>query len=357
MKYISLLFLLLIVSCTSMKPDEKLYVVERERESLYVLENKKESIISDLGNLNHATVKFRDNFAIVLGRDGYVSKINVKENKLIKKVKIGKSGIGITFIKNYIAIVNYDPNSVVILDTELNVLKTIETKSRNVGVKAFNNYLVFSTMDTKEIWVLDSDNDFSIVSKFTNIGDLPFDALIKEDKYVVGFFNEAAVGIVDLSKLEYKKIILKDKNSNLVYKVPHFGYWGVFENKAIVPISAEKKLLVLDLETLSPIEEIKLNGNPVFASLSLKRRELAVNFSGDEEDKITLVDIDNYKVKKEIIVGKRVMHLRYSLDSRKLYATTYFDNFLNVFNTENWEREERYIVATPSGIFLPEMRE
>ncbi|MBW7941752.1 MAG: NirF protein, partial [Candidatus Kuenenia stuttgartiensis] len=46
---------------------EKIYVVERERERLAVIENGVLSgEIGNLGNLNHATVKFNKNFMYVI---------------------------------------------------------------------------------------------------------------------------------------------------------------------------------------------------------------------------------------------------------------------------------------------------
>lgn len=361
MRNLFLIVILLLTACSELKEqinnEEKIYVVERERESLFVLDHNNEKIIDDLGNLNHATMKFRDSYGFVLARDGYISKVDIQTNKLLKKVKVGKSGIGITFIGSYIAIVNYDPNSVVILDQELNVLKTINTSSRNVGVKTFKNFLIFSLMDSNQIWILDANKNFEVIKRFEDVGNLPFDALIKDNKYVVGFFNEAAVGILDIDKLEYKKIVLKDRENNLVYKVPHFGYWGVVDNKAIVPIVADKKLLVIDLETMNPLNEIKLKGNPVFAAMSPDKKELVVNYSGDYENYISFIDLSNFQVKKELEVGKRVMHLRYSLKSQRLYVSTYFDNSLRVFSTKDLSLIKTYKVATPSGVFSSELRE
>ena len=349
----------LLFSCSSVnkKTESKVYVVERERESLFVLDHQSEKTIKNLGNLNHATMKFRGDFGYVLARDGSISKIDIAKDEVIKKVTIGKSGIGITFIGEYIAIVNYDPNSVVILDKDLSVVKTIETSSRNVGVKAYGNLLVFSLMDKNEIWVLDSAENFKLLKKFNDVGALPFDALIKDEKYIVGFFNEAAIGVLDLSKFKYEKLVLKDVGDKLVYKVPHFGYWGIVNNNAIVPIVSEKKLLVLDLNTSKAIKEVDLIGTPVFASVSPDKSTLVVNYSGDKEDYISVVDLKSLKKLKDLNVAKRVMHLRYSEDGKKVFLSSYFDNSLKTLETKNWEIVEVKKVATPSGIFLNGMKE
>jgi protein NirF len=343
-------------SCSTLKVEsknEKIYVVERERESLSVIKNKKEfQTIKGLGNLNHATMKFKDGFGYVLARDGFISKIDVVNDQLVKKVKVGKSGIGITFTESQVVIVNYDPNSVVVLDLDLNVQKVIETNSRNVGVKYWNGLLVFSLMDKNEIWVVNTRDDFKVVKKIENVGQLPFDALIKDHIYLVGFFNEASVGVMDLRDFTYKKVSLSNSANNVTYKVPHFGTWGIIGNTAIVPIASNHKLLVLDLKEIKPIQEIDLIGSPVFATVSPDKDTVVVSYSGEQEDYISVVDTKDFQIKKEFKAGQRVMHFRYSSDGRYFYLSSYFENKVHIFGTEKWEKIGSVAVSTPSGIFI-----
>lgn len=359
MKYLLSFSMFALLSCSSFKKStvvEKVFVVERERESIALIKNEKEyKTIKDLGNLNHATLKFKNGFAYVLARNGFLSKIDTLNDELVKKVKIGKSGIGITFTENQVVIVNYEPNSVVILDLDLNVQKIIETNSRNVGIKVWKNLLVFSLMDKNEIWVLDSQKNFSIVKKFEKVGNLPFDALINESVYVVGFFNEPSVGMLDLASMSYTKIMMKDTDEKLVYKVPHFGYWGVVAGKVFVPMVSSDKLLVLDLIGLKTIGEVSLIGRPVFASVSPDKKIIALNYSGEQEDYISLVDTSIQKKIKDLKIGKRIMHLRFSTDGTKLYASSYFENKVHIIDTKNWEVKASVVVSSPSGIFLDDL--
>ena len=352
------LLLSVVASCSGVKVKQKVYVVERERESIVSFDhNGEEERISNLGNLNHATIKFKNGFGYVLARDGFISKFDIDTNKLIHKVKIGKSGIGLTFIQDYIAIVNYDPNSVVILDQNLNVLKVVETKSRNVGVKVFNQFLVFSLMDTNQIWVLDSSKDFATVKVIESAGNMPFDALIKDNLYIVGFFHGGDVGLLNLNNFNYHRLRISDAQEKTVLKVPHFGYWGIIGNQAIIPMVSANKLLVVDLLTLQTKQEITLPGNPVFAIVSPNKEWMAVNFSGDYEDNISIIDLKTLKPVKDLSIGRRVMHLRFSLDGKSLYASTYFDHKLHTLSTKDWSVLKQETVANPSGIFIPETSE
>jgi protein NirF len=348
-----------LFSCSNLavnhNTNEKIYVVERERESLSVINNQKEfTTIKDLGNLNHATLKFNGGFAYVLARDGYISKIDTANDSLVKKIKIGKSGIGIIFTDTQVVIVNYDPNSVVILDFDLNVQKIIETNSRNVGVKTWNNFLVFSLMDKNEIWVLDSKKDFKLVHKIENAGNLPFDALIKDNLYIVGFFNESSVGVLDLVNLSYKTITLSQPTDQTTYKVPHFGYWGIVGDVAIVPMVASKKLLLIDLKNIKPLREIDLIGQPVFAAVSPDKKSVVVSYSGEQEDYITIIDTDKFAQKIDMPAGRRIMHFRYSNDGNFFYTSSYFENKVNIFETKKWKKIGSIAVSTPSGIFIKE---
>ena len=358
---VSLMLGLVLASCSmfvsenkldEVSSGEKIYIVQRERESLQVINQSQITKVEDLGNLNHATMKFKWGKGYLLARNGYISKVDIENDQLLKKVKVGKSGIGLTFTDEHVVIVNYEPSSVVVLSKDLDVVKTILTESRNVGVKVFKDLLVFSLMDKNEIWILDIKKDYEIVKKIQNIGNLPFDALINKDKYLVGFFNEPTIGFLDLHDYQYTRISLNLENSNVVYKVPHFGYWGIVDNFAFVPIAAQKKILVIDLVKKSYVDEINLPGEPVFAAVSPDKGTLVVNFSGDKENYLTIVDTKKRALLKTFEAGRRIMHLRFSSSGERLFVTSYFENKMHVFNAFSWVKEKSFDVATPSGVFL-----
>ncbi len=327
---------------------EKLYVVERERGTLAVVEDGRlRGEIEGLGNLNHATVKFYNGFAYVISRDGFLSKIDPKEDRLFKRVKVGNSGIGLDFYKEYVLVANYDPDSVVLLDRDLNLVKAIKTGSRNVGIKAYSSGFVFALMDRDEVWVVEGEE----VKRYRNVGKMPFDALLYEDKYLLGFFGEPSLGLFDLRKGEYKKIALSS-NGEVVFKIPHFGTWGVVDGMAYVPAVGERRLYILNLKNLNLEGSISLSGLPVFVVSSPDKKLLAVNFSGDKEDYIALVDVAERKVIMEVQLGKRIMHMRFSKDGKRLYASSYFDSKLKILSLPDLKLLQELDVPNPSGIFV-----
>jgi len=355
MLYLIVLFTLFIPTYSSA---EKLYVIERERGSLSVIEDKRwTKSIEGLGDTNHAIVKFYRGSGYVITRDGYISKLDLTSNRLIKKVRVGKSSIGLEFCDGFIAVANYDPKDVVILDLDLHILKRIETGSRNVGIKAKERFLVFSLMDKDEIWVLDSTKGFEPLKVFRDVGSMPFDALMAGKTYIVGFYKEGALGILDIERLEYKKKVVK-KGEEIPFKIPHFGRWGILGDRAFIPAVGERRVYVIDLKRLDYHSHIDLIGLPVFVVTSPDGKYLAVNYSGEKEDFITIIDGVNQSVLKDIKIGRRVMHIRPSMDGRWLYLSSYFDGKVKVLRTEQWDIEVEVDIPTPSGIFIvPEEKE
>ncbi len=332
---------------------ETVYVVQRERQSLAVIEDGKwQGEIPDLGDTSHTTVKFSGGFGYAISRDGYVSKIDPKTHKVLKKVEVGNSGIGLNFVRDFVAVANYDPGTVVILDRDLSVKKMIETGSRNVGIKSLENKLIFALMEKNEVWILDADKDFELMKKFTDVGELPFDALLADRRYIVGFFNDVRLGSVNLDTLNYEPLVLDQGDKETVLKIPHFGQWGVAGGSVFIPANKDKKLHIVSLADFSYQGTIDLIGTPVFVAASPDGKILAVNYSGEKENFITIVDAVARKVERNIDAAKRVMHFRFASSGKELFVSSYFENQMKIFKVKTWEETGHVDVATPSGIFL-----
>ena len=337
---------------------EKVYVIERESGCVAVIDHfKLKKEICNLGNLNHAVLKFdpyNKDHAYLISRDGYISLIDTKNDVLLKKRKTGESGIGFTILKDHIAIAHYEPNVVVILEKDLLPRKRINTASRNVGIKTDGRYVVFSLMDKNQIWVLDSENGFRVFKKFYDVGRMPFDALLKDKTYIVGFFKESNVGILDLRTWHYEKKHLKERKEGIPLKIPHFGTWGIYRNTAFIPAVGDNKIHIIDLSDFSYRGFIEVLGFPVFVSVSPVGNFIVVNYSGEKENYISVISIKDRKVLKNIKAGERVMHFRFSKDGQRLYLSSYFDNKVKIFNTATWKPIKEIDIPSPSGVFIKE---
>ena len=356
------LLLLALLLVTSINAKEKIFVVERESSSLATIYNGlQRTHIEGMRNMNHGVVKFEDKDAYVISRDGYVIKFDPESEQITHEYKTSKSAIGFVIGKNYVAVANYDDKSVDILTRDLKPIKKIKTDSKNVGIKIYKSFLIFSQMDNDTISVFKDINEgeplpnFKLFKEFKEVGELPFDAMIKDNNYIVGFFTSKHYGVVDLDKMTFKKIkIFLDENRKMVLKVPHFGFWSIGGDKVFVPAVGDNKVLVYD-NKFNFVKNIQTQGLPVFTSLSPDKKYLAVTYSGKDFPTIQIVDTKTLEIIQTFNFPGKVLHLRWSNEDNYLYVSVNDANMVSVINTQEWFVErEIFNVKKPSGIFIYE---
>jgi protein NirF len=338
---------------------EKVFVVERENSALSVIENDKVvGKITQLRDFNHAVVKFKDNDGYVITRDGYVIKFDPKTNKKQKEYKTSKSAIGFVIGENYVAVANYDNQTVEILTRDLNPIQTIKTHSKNVGIKIYNHFLIFAAMDNDEVWVMKDAHHGGPTPKFKvekiveNAGSLPFDAMINQNLYVVGFFNSTNVGVLDLITMKYKQVTMENLGKKgRVLKVPHFGFWSISKGKFFIPAVGAKNVNVFDYD-FNAIKSIHTQGMPVFTSLSPDKKYLCVTYSGKDFPTIQIVDTQSLNIIKTLTFDGKVLHVRWSKQKPVLYVSVNDTSKLEVVDTNTWKSIKHYKVPKPSGIFI-----
>ena len=341
---------------------EKFFVVERESESLATIYNGvKRTNIEGMHNMNHGVVKFEGKDGYVISRDGYVIKFDPVSEKILAEYKTSKSAIGFVVGANYVAVANYDDKSVDILSRDLKPIDKIQTGSKNVGIKIYTDYLIFSQMDNDIISVFKDMGagkalpDFKLHKEFKDVGELPFDAMIKDEKYIVGFFTSKFFGVLDLKKMEYNKIdIFLDENRQMVLKVPHFGFWSISGDKVFVPAVGDNKVLVYDND-FKFVKNIQTQGLPVFTSLSPDKKYLAVTYSGKDFPTIQIIDTTTLEIIHTFNFDGKVLHVRWSETSPQLYVSVNDTNKIAVIHTKEWFlNREIFNVKKPSGIFIYE---
>lgn len=340
---------------------EKIFIVERESQSLAVVEKDlTRNHIENMRNMNHGVVKFYGKDGYVISRDGYIIKFDPESEKILKEYKTSDSAIGFVINDYYVAVANYDKKSVDILDRDLKPLQSIVTGSKNVGIKIYNDYLVFVQMDNDKITILDDKNrglkepKFEIFREFEDIGVMPFDAMIKDNKYIVGFFKSEHFGVLDLKSMEYEKIKIMLADRKPVLKVPHFGFWSISDGQVFIPAVGDNKVLVYtpDFEF---VKNIETEGLPVFTSLSPDKKYLAVTFSGKQFPIIQIIDTTTLKVIKRFEFDGKVLHVRWSNQKPKLYVSVNDTNKVAVLDTREWYlSKELFQIKKPSGIFIYE---
>ncbi len=339
-------------------PSEKLFVVERESSSVAVIKDGLvKSHMKNMHNMNHGVIKFDGKDAYIISRDGYVMRFDPVSEKVLNTYKTSKSAIGFVIGKNYIAVANYDDKSVDILTRDLKPIDKIVTGSKNVGIKIYKDMLIFAQMDNDKVTVLKDENagkgtpKFKIFKEF-KVGKMPFDAMIENKTYIVGFFLTKGFGVIDLDKMQYKQIKVTAEYDKPMLKVPHFGFWSLSDTRTFIPAVGDNSVMVYD-KNFKFIKNIKMQGLPVFTALSPDKKYLAVTFSGKDFPTIQIVDTKSLNILHTFTFKGKVLHLRWSQLDPSLYVSVNDANQVNVIDTKGWFLErEIFQVAHPSGIFI-----
>ena len=346
---------------TALNTNEKVFVVERESSSLAVIEHDlPKSHMTGMHNMNHGVVKFEGKDGYVISRDGWIMKFDPEKEVKVKELKTSDSAIGFTITKNYLAVANYAKKSVDILDRDLNPLQSFETGSKNVGIKNYKEYLIFAQMDNDKLTILKDTNygkglpKFVIYKEFKDVGVMPFDAMIKDNNYIVGFFQSKFFGVIDLDKMTYTKIDILLGDRQPVLKVPHFGFWSIGGGYVFIPAVGDNKVLVYTPD-FKFVKSIETEGLPVFSALSPDKKYLAVTFSGKKFPVIQIIDTKTLKIIKRFKFDGKVLHVRWSNVRPNLYVSVNDANTVAVLNTKKWYlSREIFDIKKPSGIFLYE---
>jgi len=350
-------------------------VIERAKGSALIINTSQKNILSQiksLGDLSHASVVFsRDQrYAFIFGRDGGLTKIDLLQDKIAKRIIQAGNSIGgaISQDGKLIAVSNYTPGGIKIFSTEtLALVADIPAEygdkqlSKVVGlVDAPNNRFVFSLFDAGEIWVVSvKDPKKPGIRKYKNIGKQPYDALLTPDGryYIAGLFGERGLALLDLWEPEAEiKRILPDYGKNdeklPVYKMPHLEGWAVAGDYMLIPAVGQHEVLVIDKRQWTLVKRIPVIGQPVFVMARPDGREIWVNFAFPDNQNIQIIDAKELAVVKSLIPGKAVLHMEFTPRGEQVWVSVRDDNQLIIYDTENHQELKRLPAEKPSGIFF-----
>ncbi|BBL57123.1 cytochrome D1 domain-containing protein [Methylomonas koyamae] len=351
-------------------------VIEREAGTIQIVNTTKPAMLSrieGLGDLSHASVVFsRDQrYAYVFGRDGGLTKIDLLQDKIDKRIVQAGNSIGgaISQDGKVIAVSNYTPGGVKLFDAvtlealaEIPAVYGDENKlSKVVGlVDAPGQRFVCSLFDANEIWLIDAKNPRQPgVKKFKDVGKQPYDALLSPDGhyYAAGLFGEKGLALLDLWQPEQGvQHILDDygkEDEQLpVYKMPHLEGWTMVGDWLFVPAVGRHEVLVVDKHDWSLLKRIPLAGQPVFVSARPDGRQVWVNFAFPDNQTLQVIDVKDLNVVKTLQPGKAVLHMEFSPRGEAVWLAIRDDDRVAVYDTETFAEISRLPAQKPSGIFF-----
>ncbi|MDD2739587.1 MAG: cytochrome D1 domain-containing protein [Methylomonas lenta] len=368
--------LILVSGCADLRATGDLgVVIEREQGSVQIINTSHPAMLSrieGLGDLSHASVVFsRDQrYAYVFGRDGSLSKIDLLQDKLDKRIIQAGNSIGgaISQDGKLIAVSNYTPGGVKIFSADtLELLSEIPAvygdnkTSKVVGlVDAPGQRFVCSLFDANEIWLIDAKNPRQPqVQKFKDIGKQPYDALLTPDGhfYAAGLFGEKGLALLDLwqPELGVKHILQdygKDDAQMPVYKMPHLEGWTVAGDWLLVPAVGRHEVLVIDKRDWSLVKRIPVAGQPVFVMSRPDGRQVWVNFAFPDNQTVQVIDVKGFNVVKTLQPGKAVMHMEFTPRGEAVWLAVRDENRVMIYDTETLQETAQLPAQKPSGIFF-----
>ena len=366
-----------VSACTQVRGTGDLgIVVERAAGSVLVVETtgrKTLSQVNGLGDLSHASAVYsRDaRYAYVFGRDGGLTKVDILERRIDKRIVQAGNSIGgaISQDGSLVAVSNYEPGGVRIFDADTlapvaeipAVYGAAGTRSKVVGlVDAPGGRFVFSLYDAGEIWVADlSTPSEPRIRKFTGIGDKPYDALITPEGrfYIAGLYGEDGLALLDLWEPEkgVRRIMPgygRGEESLPVYKMPHMEGWAMAGDLAFVPAVGRHEVLVIDRNGWQERARIPVKGQPIFVMARPDAREVWVNFALPDNDTIQIIDVQTLAVSHTLRPGKAVLHMEFTPRGEQVWVSVRDEDRVDVYDTASYERLTALPADKPSGIFL-----
>jgi protein NirF len=350
-------------------------VIERAAGRVEVVETSGRSVlgkIAGLGDLSHASLNYsRDGrFAYVFGRDGGLTKVDLLEMRIVKRVMQSGNSIGgaISQDGKLVAVANYTPGGVKVFDAAtLDLVADIPAQdetgksSKVVGlVDAPGNRFVWSLFEAGEIWLADMKNPASpVLQKFKNIGKEPYDAMITADGryYLAGLFGEDGLAMLDLWNIPagVKRVLNgygKGEQKLPVYKMPHLEGWAATGNELLVPAVGRHEVLVVDQGSWQEVGRIPVHGQPVFVVARPDNRQVWVNFAFPHNDTVQVIDVPSRAIVHTFKPGKGVLHLEFTPRGEHVWLSLRDENRVEIYDSESFAKLGDLQADSPSGIFF-----
>jgi protein NirF len=374
-----LIALFFVVGCAATAPQRGTgdlgVVIERATGSVQVVETTHRTRlgqIAGLGDLSHASLNYsRDaRYAYVFGRDGGLTKVDMLEMRIVKRVMQSGNSIGgaISQDGKLVAAANYTPGGVKFFDAEtLELVADIPAidqsgkPSKVIGlVDMPGNRFAFSLFEAGEIWVADMRTPSKpVLTKFRNVGKEPYDAMITADGryYLAGLFGEDGLALLDMWNIDagVKRVLNgygKGEQKLPVYKMPHLEGWAATGTELLVPAVGRHEVLVVDQGKWTEVGRIPVHGQPVFVVARPDNRQVWVNFAFPHNDTIQVIDVQSRKIVKTLKPGKAVMHMEFTPRGEHLWLSARDEDKVGIYDAETFERIGELPADKPSGIFF-----
>ena len=350
-------------------------VIERAQGALTLVNtSRREAIgrVTGLGDLSHASVVFSrdERFAYVFGRDGGLTQVDILARRITARVMQAGNSIGgaISADGSLVVAQNYTPGGIKVFDAAtLELLADLPatmpdgTRSRVVGLADLpQRRFIYSLFDAGAICIADcADPRKPRVTTLEGIGKQPYDALVSPNgrHYIAGLFGEDGLAMVDLWEEQPRaRRILggygRGQQPLPVYKMPHLRGWAVAGRHAYLPAIGRHEVLIVDTATWAEVGRIPVAGQPVFVMARPDGRQVWVNFSVPDYNRVQVIDTPSQRVVQTLEPGKAVLHMEFTPRGESVWISCRDDNRVQVYDTHTLQAQATLPIDAPSGIFF-----
>ena len=328
--------------------------------------------VQGLGDLSHASVVFsRDaRFAHVFGRDGGLTRVDILTQRITHRVMQAGNSIGgaISADGSLVVAQNYQPGGIKVFDAAtLELLADVPAtmangqRSRVVGLADLpQRRFIYSLFDAEAICIADCSKPRQpSITTLQGIGRQPYDALVSPNgrTYIAGLFGEDGLAMVDLweDQPQARRILAgygRGQQPLPVYKMPHLRGWAIAGRHAYLPAIGRHEVLVVDTASWQEVARIPVAGQPVFVMARPDGRQVWVNFSVPDYNRVQVIDTPSQRVIDTIEPGKAVLHMEFTPRGESVWISCRDDNRVQVYDTHTRQLQASLAVDAPSGIFF-----
>ncbi|MEW5889939.1 MAG: cytochrome D1 domain-containing protein [Pseudomonadota bacterium] len=324
-------------------------------------------------------------YVFFASRDGWISKFDLWNLKTVAEVRAGINtrNAAVSGDGKFVAVANYLPHTLVILDADLNPVKVLPVTDKEgrrssrvsaVYDAAPRKSFVAALKDVQEVWEVSYD---------PRAPDIPagliHDFRYKEGAFVPGFLNPRRTEVDDylddfFFTQDYSELIgasrdgrpgqvvhldVRRKIASLdLPGMPHLGSgitWDYQGRRVMAtPNLKEGVVSVIDVKTWQPVKQIMTNGPGFFMRSHEASRYAFVDamMSRDHKDTLQVIDKTTLEVVAELrpVPGKTLAHVEFTKDGRYALASLWeMDGALIVYDARSLEEVKRIPMKKPVG--------
>jgi len=332
----------------------------------------------------HGGLKFSPNgrYVYIMSRDGWVQKYDLYALQEVGRIRAGLNSrnIAISHDGKWLAVANYLPNSLTILDTsDLSVARVQEVKGKDGSPSRISavyqapprESFVLALKDVPEIWEvfyganppqMGFAHDWRIEGPVKTNDPFPIRKITTPDYLDDFFFDQSYEFVMGAARNgeggQVIDLVIGQKIADLdLSGMPHLGSgitWQYADTTVMAtPHLKDGAVTVIDMSTWQTVKRIETLGPGFFMRSHENSPYVWVDvFFGPNKDAMHVIDKQSLEIVKTLrpVEGATVAHVEFTRDGRFALVSVWEDDgAVIVYDAETLEEVRRLPMRKPSG--------